>query len=619
MKNKKYFNFHKHSYSSNVATIDCTVSNDDYAKRAIELGHEWLSSCEHSGIPNWVNAYMSAKNNKLKYVHTGEFYFVPDRNIELKDKSNYHLILVAKTRKAFEELNYIMSEANSTGYYYKARIDIELLRGLPKGEVYCTSACFLNGTMVETKNGFKKIEDITSNDYVLTHNNNYEKVNAPTRRYFSGDMVKLTFNRSNRVINCTYNHKYLIYDKINNKTLWKEAINLREEDTLLTSIPNVIYTNNKKIIFEKCKSRINYKKLKKCNHEIVLDEKDMMTFGLWLGDGYMSNRGTGYEVGFSFNINEFDNYYNGFVKHTMSKFGIEPSITYKEKNNRVDIAYIGKELYNIFYQLFENKKANDKFIPNKLKNISKDFDKALLFGYLLADGYFRYRKSDGGEVVSVTISQRLHLDMLNIYKTLNCIPTERVVEGRIDNKGVNHKKSYYLSIGSSRLGKINKLESIDKQYEIFKKEIETGSSSKDIICVNGNKYFKRIIKSISTYKYDGYVYCLNVGTSHSFNCEGIIVHNCLGGFLRDYPKTEPILEELIDIFGENLFLEVQPHKTEKQINYNKLLKEISQKHGIKLIGACDSHMIYENGILDRDYLLHSKGIVYEDEEGWYAK
>lgn len=162
---KKYFNYHRHTYSSNVTTIDCTVSNEDYANRAMELGHEWISSCEHGGTINWVDAYMVAQKKKLKYVHVGEYYFVPCRHSEeekvvelqesyfmgysekgtrtvvAKDKSNYHLILVAKTKKAFEELNYIMSEANMTGYYYKPRIDLELLRGLPKGEVYCTTAC----------------------------------------------------------------------------------------------------------------------------------------------------------------------------------------------------------------------------------------------------------------------------------------------------------------------------------------------------------------------------------------------------------------------------------------------------------------------------------------------
>lgn len=136
---KKYYNYHKHSYYSNVSTYDCVVSYDEYCKRSKELGHEWLSSCEHGGVFAWVETYNKAKENKLKFIHGGEFYFVPNRFEE--NNANYHLILQAKTYNAMRELNYIMSEAYDTGFYYKARVDLELLRMLPKGEVFVTSAC----------------------------------------------------------------------------------------------------------------------------------------------------------------------------------------------------------------------------------------------------------------------------------------------------------------------------------------------------------------------------------------------------------------------------------------------------------------------------------------------
>ena len=164
---KKYFNYHKHTYYSNINTTDCVVSYSEYVQRSLELGHEWLSSTEHGGTFAWIETYNKSKDSGLKFIHGGEFYFVPYRNKEtlqavkfrggtfcghtdntiyteeryMKDNSNYHLILIAKTRNAMKELNYIMSESYDTGYYYKPRVDIELLRGLPKGEVYCTSAC----------------------------------------------------------------------------------------------------------------------------------------------------------------------------------------------------------------------------------------------------------------------------------------------------------------------------------------------------------------------------------------------------------------------------------------------------------------------------------------------
>lgn len=136
---KKYYNYHKHSYYSNVSTYDCVVSYDEYCKRSKELGHEWLSSCEHGGVFAWIETYNKAKENKLKFIHGGEFYFVPNRFEE--NNANYHLILQAKTYNSMRGLNYIMSEAYDTGFYYKARVDLELLKMLPKGEVFATTAC----------------------------------------------------------------------------------------------------------------------------------------------------------------------------------------------------------------------------------------------------------------------------------------------------------------------------------------------------------------------------------------------------------------------------------------------------------------------------------------------
>lgn len=163
MEDKLYFNAHRHTYNSNISMIDSTVSNEDYAERAKELGHKWLSSCEHGGSVNFIDAYMTANKYGLHYVHVAEYYFVPqieanisvylpdrpygeiDENkseiINEKDKSNYHLLVIAKTRRAMEEMNYIMSLANMYGYYYKPRIDFNMLKELPKGEYFVTSAC----------------------------------------------------------------------------------------------------------------------------------------------------------------------------------------------------------------------------------------------------------------------------------------------------------------------------------------------------------------------------------------------------------------------------------------------------------------------------------------------
>ena len=68
-----------------------------------------------------------------------EAYFVKDRGE--KDSANCHIILAAKTEKGVYDLNFALSEANLSGYYYRPRVDMELLLSLDPRDVFVTTAC----------------------------------------------------------------------------------------------------------------------------------------------------------------------------------------------------------------------------------------------------------------------------------------------------------------------------------------------------------------------------------------------------------------------------------------------------------------------------------------------
>lgn len=72
-------------------------------------------------------------------VYGAELYMVKDR--KEKDNANYHIIIIAKNQDGFYELNEIMSESNRSGFYYKPRIDIELIKRLNPNNFFITSAC----------------------------------------------------------------------------------------------------------------------------------------------------------------------------------------------------------------------------------------------------------------------------------------------------------------------------------------------------------------------------------------------------------------------------------------------------------------------------------------------
>lgn len=155
-------NYHRHSSYSNIFTTDSAATNEDYAKRAVELGHKVISSVEHGWQSNYHECFELAQKYDLKFVFGSEVYWVKDRQAEYpvidkttgepkknkdgtvqvaKDRTNCHMVLLAKTEKGRRAINAALSEANETGYYYRPRLDLELIFSLPPEDVMVTSAC----------------------------------------------------------------------------------------------------------------------------------------------------------------------------------------------------------------------------------------------------------------------------------------------------------------------------------------------------------------------------------------------------------------------------------------------------------------------------------------------
>ena len=140
-----YQNYHRHSHYSNIILADSVALNEDYAKRAVELGHTVLSSCEHGTPGNYREVATLAAKYGLKWRYVAEPYFVKDRlavdSDGKRDRKNCHLIVAAKTEKGIGDLNFALSEANISGYYFRPRLDMELLMQLDPRDVFVTSAC----------------------------------------------------------------------------------------------------------------------------------------------------------------------------------------------------------------------------------------------------------------------------------------------------------------------------------------------------------------------------------------------------------------------------------------------------------------------------------------------
>lgn len=153
-------NYHKHTFFSNVLVADCPTSYEAYVKRAKELGHKVISSVEHGFQSNYYEPYELVVNNNdfakkryedgeitkeqyenelLKFVFGAEAYWVKDRHE--KDRSNCHIVLLAKNEEGRRDINEALSDANIDGYYGQPRLDFELIFKIKPENVMVTTAC----------------------------------------------------------------------------------------------------------------------------------------------------------------------------------------------------------------------------------------------------------------------------------------------------------------------------------------------------------------------------------------------------------------------------------------------------------------------------------------------
>lgn len=135
----RYNNYHKHDHYGNPWTMDVIVKPEEYCKRAVELGHDSVFTVNHGVTGNIFEWMEKSSQYNLKMRYGIEAYYVNNRFD--KDRSNKHMIIIAKNNQGAMQLNDVMSESHTTGFYYKPRIDFELISSLDSNNFIITTAC----------------------------------------------------------------------------------------------------------------------------------------------------------------------------------------------------------------------------------------------------------------------------------------------------------------------------------------------------------------------------------------------------------------------------------------------------------------------------------------------
>lgn len=129
------------------------------------------------------------------------------------------------------------------------------------------------------------------------------------------------------------------------------------------------------------------------------------------------------------------------------------------------------------------------------------------------------------------------------------------------------------------------------------------------------------LTSIATKRDGHYYYAPRLSLDELMNISDNIIMTsaCLGGILFQSVKNErsdlfdKVINWMKDIEGRS-FLEVQPHINNDQIEYNKMLKRVSEEHNIPLVATGDFHAVSKESDETRMILKKSKKIGYENDD-----
>lgn len=146
--NKSFTHLHVHT---GYSLLDGSCKIEELISRVKELGMNSIAITDHGVMYGAINFYKEALKQGIKPILGCEVYVASKSRFNKESSSDnfyYHLVLLAKDNDGYKNLIKMVSKGFTEGFYYKPRIDLELLREYHEG-IIALSAC-LAGPVAKT-------------------------------------------------------------------------------------------------------------------------------------------------------------------------------------------------------------------------------------------------------------------------------------------------------------------------------------------------------------------------------------------------------------------------------------------------------------------------------------
>ncbi len=172
MKHANFVHLHVHTQYS---LLDGMIRLDDLFKKAKEFAMPAMAITDHGNMFGAIDFYKQAYANGIKPIIGCELYVAPrsrfDKTTSSIGEATRHLVVLVKNMQGYKNLMKLTSAAHIEGFYYRPRVDKELLKQCSEGLI-ASSACLhgeiashiVRGNMDEARKSAREYQEIFGED-----------------------------------------------------------------------------------------------------------------------------------------------------------------------------------------------------------------------------------------------------------------------------------------------------------------------------------------------------------------------------------------------------------------------------------------------------------------------